>query len=101
MRYKARAPLRVDFGGGWTDVPFYAQEHGGSVLNAAITHYAHGFISRPQGTGLLRAMRANRSYVSYSLDVPPGSGLGSSAAQTLLWVTLVKTSVANVSDRTE
>ena len=101
MRYKARAPLRIDFAGGWTDVPFYAEEHGGAVLNAAITHYAHGHISQPSGEGLLRALRGDRSYVSYTIDVPPGSGLGTSAAQTVLWVTLVKTPVANVSDRRE
>jgi len=35
----SRAPLRIDFAGGWTDVPTYADLHGGAVLNAAITLY--------------------------------------------------------------
>jgi D-glycero-alpha-D-manno-heptose-7-phosphate kinase len=39
--------------------------------------------------------------VSYTVDAPPGSGLGTSAAQNVLWVTLVKTTVANVSSRQE
>ena len=32
----ARAPARLDFGGGWTDTPPYALEHGGCVVNAAV-----------------------------------------------------------------
>ena len=31
-----RAPARLDLGGGWTDTPPYALEHGGCVLNAAV-----------------------------------------------------------------
>ena len=30
-------PVRVNFGGGWSDTPPYCLEHGGTVLNAAIT----------------------------------------------------------------
>ena len=37
----ARAPLRVDFAGGWTDVPEYAAREGGVVVAAGITRYAH------------------------------------------------------------
>ena len=32
-----RLPVRVNFGGGWSDTPPYCNEHGGTVLNAAIT----------------------------------------------------------------
>lgn len=32
-----RLPVRVNFGGGWSDTPPYCMEHGGTVLNAAIT----------------------------------------------------------------
>jgi galactokinase/mevalonate kinase-like predicted kinase len=31
-----RAPARLDLGGGWTDTPPYALEHGGCVINAAV-----------------------------------------------------------------
>jgi D-glycero-alpha-D-manno-heptose-7-phosphate kinase len=75
------------------------------VLNAAITRYVRGSISRPDASGwlnaripLLRALEG-RNGLSYSLDVPTGAGLGASAAQTVLWATLVKTSIANVTDR--
>lgn len=101
MRLKARAPLRIDFAGGWTDVPFYANEKGGAVLNAAITRYVTGHIARPDTTGILHALRGDRSYASYSLDLPSGSGLGSSAAQNVLWLALVKTSINNTSSRSE
>ncbi|HEY9451002.1 MAG TPA: hypothetical protein VIQ60_14725, partial [Gemmatimonadaceae bacterium] len=36
----ARAPVRIDFGGGWTDVPPYTTEHGGCVCSVAISRYA-------------------------------------------------------------
>lgn len=32
-----RMPVRVNWGGGWSDTPPYCMEHGGTVLNAAIT----------------------------------------------------------------
>lgn len=99
MRYVARAPLRIDFGGGWTDVPIYAEREGGAVLNAAITCYARGSISRPEGIGLLRGLRSDRSYVSYSLDAPVGAGLGGSAAQTVVWAALVRTAMLNTASR--
>ena len=31
-----RLPIRVNFGGGWSDTPPYCNEHGGTVLNAAV-----------------------------------------------------------------
>lgn len=34
---KVNLPVRVNWGGGWTDTPPYCNEHGGTVLNAAIT----------------------------------------------------------------
>ena len=40
MKVFARAPMRIDWAGGWTDVPHYANEHGGAVVNSAIGLYA-------------------------------------------------------------
>ena len=31
-----RLPVRVNWGGGWSDTPPYCMEHGGTVLNAAV-----------------------------------------------------------------
>ena len=35
-RHTVNLPLRVNWGGGWSDTPPYCNEHGGTVLNAAI-----------------------------------------------------------------
>ena len=105
MKYKARAPLRIDFGGGWSDIPIYAEKEaaGGAVLNAAIDVYATGYIIRPkaQASPAERLLGAAKNVVRYELDAPAGAGLGASAAQTILWLTLVKTVIANVSERRE
>ncbi len=39
--YRASAPVRLDFAGGWTDVPPFSAHEGGSVVNAAIRLSAH------------------------------------------------------------
>lgn len=51
MIVRARAPMRVDLAGGWTDVPPYVSRAGGAVVNVAITLYAHAFV-RPQREGV-------------------------------------------------
>ena len=41
MLIRAKAPLRISFAGGGTDVVPFPQEEGGAVLNATITKFAH------------------------------------------------------------
>ncbi len=41
MSVHARAPMRIDFAGGWTDVPEFADREGGAVVNAAIALHVH------------------------------------------------------------
>ncbi|MDP3773236.1 MAG: hypothetical protein Q8Q85_03120 [Gemmatimonadales bacterium] len=51
MIARARAPMRIDLAGGWTDVPPYVARQGGAVVNVAISLYAHAFV-RPQRDGV-------------------------------------------------
>jgi len=91
--------VRVDFGGGWTDVPPYCDEQGGFVCNMAIARYATASLVRhldgstrppdpsaPEEHALaLAAMRRSRTAGStaelrISSDFPVGAGLGGSSA---------------------
>jgi D-glycero-alpha-D-manno-heptose-7-phosphate kinase len=87
----ARAPVRIDLAGGWTDVHHFADREGGAVLNAAITHYVHGELDRA----------ARRFRVIYTTDVPPGAGLGASAALNVVWLALVNASMGRRPAREE
>ncbi|MCE5239031.1 GHMP kinase [bacterium] len=42
---RSRAPVRIDFAGGWTDVPPFSAEAGGFVVNATITRYAYAALT--------------------------------------------------------
>jgi len=92
-----RAPTRIDFGGGWTDVPPYSNEIGGFVCNVAITRYATVSISpnnnrssdestnagdRAIVTAAARRFRlqAQDVHISVTSDFPIGAGLGGSSA---------------------
>ena len=90
-RISARAPVRVDFGGGWTDVPPYPEEQGGFVTSVAIARYATASIVRDAPPSdpaaeseMVRAVRRRLPALSASIalnsDVPVGSGLGGSSA---------------------
>lgn len=107
--YKAKAPMRIGFFGGGTDVSPYAEEYGGKVLNCTIDKYVRcmlrsngeegitirsldleevsrnmtgrwqGHLRLPQA--VLDAMPTAKGVeVTMFSDVPPGSGLGSSSA---------------------
>lgn len=55
MIVRARAPVRIDFAGGWTDVPIFAKETPGVVVNAAINRYSYASIHHlPEGEGGIR-----------------------------------------------
>ena len=91
----ARAPARLDFGGGWTDVPPYSEERGGCVCNAAIELHAVATVQRrgvnaaaasPQTPDNALALAATRRAgmpevrVDVQTEFPVGAGLGGSSA---------------------
>ncbi len=50
--YKARAPMRIGFFGGGTDVSPYAEEHGGKVLNCTINLYVRCMLHASSEPGI-------------------------------------------------
>jgi D-glycero-alpha-D-manno-heptose-7-phosphate kinase len=95
----ARAPTRIDFGGGWTDVPPYPEAEGGCVCNVAIARFASVQISESTSNthgdaelrgdqhdgGPLVAAAVRRAglrgvHVTLRSDFPIGAGLGGSSA---------------------
>jgi D-glycero-alpha-D-manno-heptose-7-phosphate kinase len=50
--FHAAAPMRLDFAGGWTDVPPFSAREGGVVVNAAIGRHSH--VALTLGGTLLR-----------------------------------------------
>lgn len=83
MIIESRAPVRVDFAGAWTDVKYFAHPFGGATANAAIDRYVTGrtiigaHSSAPEGIA-----------VTYETDIPAGSGLGTSSALNVVWLSL-------------
>ena len=71
MIFRARAPLRVSFAGGGTDLPPFINEHGGLVLSATIDRYAYATLRLIED----RVFRVNSidygASVDLSLDEPP------------------------------
>jgi D-glycero-alpha-D-manno-heptose-7-phosphate kinase len=70
MTRSARAPLRIDLAGGWTDVPAFADGEGGAIVNVAIKTY-------------VRATLGDDGVMTYARDTQTG-GLGSSACEYVL-----------------
>ncbi len=89
--FVASAPSRLDFGGGWTDVPPYPEERGGFVCNIAIERRCRvtlriapaGDDSEPPRFPLVDAALRRAGIagaVSITSDFPIGAGLGGSSA---------------------
>jgi len=119
--YRGRAPLRISFAGGGTDLPYYFDKHGGAVINATIDKYCHGTIIKRADPRIMITSDLISAQISVDAlenliyngnldmvkavirrmapifglelylynDVPPGRGLGSSAAVAGLVATLL------------
>ncbi len=51
MAIRGRAPTRIDFAGGTTDLPAFRRQEGGAVVSAAIDRYAYCSLTRCEGNG--------------------------------------------------
>jgi D-glycero-alpha-D-manno-heptose-7-phosphate kinase len=68
---RARAPLRVSFCGGGTDLMPYAAEHGGLVLNATINRYAYATLRLQPDEQEIRVRSLDYKMMArYTLDEP-------------------------------
>ena len=86
----ARAPTRLDFGGGWTDVAPYCDEQGAAVCNVAITRYATATVATsdeppplpddPLTRAALRRSGLANATATVVCDFPIAAGLGGSSA---------------------
>ncbi len=84
MHIQCKAPVRVDFAGAWTDVKFFADAFGGATVNAGINHYVTGQTrsgAHAPGEGIC---------VNYETEIPAGSGLGTSSALNVAWLSLAR-----------
>ena len=78
---KAKAPVRIDLAGGWSDCAPFCHDVGGDVVNIAINHYAHAELIVDED---------GKMSCNYSCDVPVGSGLGSSGATNVALMAVIK-----------
>ena len=76
---KVIAPVRIDFGGGTTDIYPFTHKHGGAVLNAGINRYISGSIIKTN----------QKVHLEYTGNTPTSSGLGTSGAMNLVWLALI------------
>lgn len=107
MKIRGRAPLRVSFAGGGTDLNYVFEKYGGAVVSSTIDKYCHMTLSkRDDGKVFINGKELDGSEilasrvlkylnptfgldVTYYNDLPPGSGLGSSSSFTVLMIRLM------------
>ncbi len=75
LSFRAKAPLRISFAGGGTDVPPFCTREGGCVLNATVNRYVFGKL-RPRGDKNVQIESVDFGVsLSYEApDIPPFDG---------------------------
>lgn len=67
IKIRSKAPLRISFLGGGTDVPPFVNEYGGAVLNVTINKFAHCSVEKDER--LLRPIVFEKEYKLQALDL--------------------------------
>jgi len=88
---RTKAPLRISFAGGGTDVPPYPEREGGCVLNATIDHYAWGSL-RPRSDSRIRIESVD---LGISVDCPVDSQLELDGQLDLVKATILRLQAQN------
>ncbi len=76
---RARAPIRLDLAGGWTDVPPFSEQEGGAVVTVAINRYSYVTV-KPAAQGLV----LHSADYGRTVEVPDLASLSQDAALGLL-----------------
>jgi len=107
MTIKSRAPVRVDFAGAWTDVPYFSDAFGGATCNAAIKLYVRGELDAHEETQTSAKELRGRAGQGGELGGEAGLSvhyesrrLGTSATLNVVWLSLVRREpVTSVEDK--
>lgn len=99
MIVRSKAPVRIDFAGGWTDVDMFARGAGGAVVNATIDKYVTGKMEIFDSTPKSDDTESEGITVSYRSDLPSGCGLGTSSSLNVVWLSLIKSQISSADDR--
>ncbi|MDP7976489.1 MAG: GHMP kinase, partial [TACK group archaeon] len=70
---RSRAPFRISFGGGGTDVPPYCWDYGGAVLNVTINRYAYSSLVLGGDKAVISSVDLNKQ-LEYSASGLPYDG---------------------------
>lgn len=97
MIIESRAPVRIDFAGAWTDVKYFAHPFGGATTNAAIDRYVTGR-TVVGGHASTQGDSTEGIAVTYETDIPAGSGLGTSSALNVVWLSLASGKIPQSAD---
>ena len=79
-RIEVKTPSRIDLAGGWTDVPTYCERITGEVVNIAINQYVRC---------VMEIDDQRKISLSYTTDMPTGSGLGTSGAMNVGFISTI------------
>jgi D-glycero-alpha-D-manno-heptose-7-phosphate kinase len=64
----SRAPVRISFGGGGTDLPSFYERYGGLVISTSINHYVYAILTPGNWNGVQIVSADYRTFWRQSLD---------------------------------